>query len=119
MLRAASGQLGTAIVGPVPLDTINLPRLKAIASSSGSFAISRPLGGKVREAVSVVMVNGAGAALGRAMTMVRVVRSQRNWICVPYIAIDPSAVAKWLHWPVANGRDLPASNVVEGCWAAA
>src|SRR4029079_4053505 len=84
MLRAASGQLGTAIVGPVPPDTMNRPRLNAMASSNGSLANSRPLGGKVRVSVSVAMVSAAGAALGRAIVTVLVDLSQRSWICVPY-----------------------------------
>src|SRR4029453_2906569 len=36
MLRAASGQLGTATIGLVPPATTNRPRLNAIASSNGS-----------------------------------------------------------------------------------
>ena len=78
MLRAASGQFGTANVGPIPPDTMNLPRLNAIASNSGSLAISRPLGGSVRVVESVEMVSAAGAALGLEMTIVRVVLSQRS-----------------------------------------
>jgi len=115
MLRAASGQLGTAIVGPVPPDTMNRPRLNAIASSNGSLANSRPLGGRVRVSVSVAMVSAAGAALGRAIVTVLVDLSQRSWMWVPYMAIEPSAVAKWDHWPLASGRALPESKVNGDC----
>ena len=65
MARAASGQLGIARTGAVPPEIRNRPRLNAIASSSGSVADNRPLGGNVRDAESVAIVRAAAAIAGR------------------------------------------------------
>ena len=89
MLRAASGQLGTATAGPVPPTMMNLPRLNAIASSNGSLASNCPFGGSARLVESVMTVKAAGPPLGRLIVIVRLARSQRNWICVPNVAIGP------------------------------
>jgi hypothetical protein len=80
MLRAGSGQLGTAIVGALPPETMNRPRLIAIASSNGSFALTRPLGGNVWVNVSVAIVSVAGPLFGREMMTVRLSLSHRSWI---------------------------------------
>ena len=83
MLRAASGQLGTARIGPLPPDTRNLPRLNAIASSSGSLASNRPPTGSARVNALVAMVSDESGRLGRAIETVREARSQRMEMCVP------------------------------------
>ena len=92
MLRAGSGQLGTASTGPLPPDISTLPRLNAIASSSGSFAGNLPPIGSVCVSELVAIVSAAGAASGRAIVTVRVARSQRSEIAKPNDAIDPPAV---------------------------
>ena len=116
---APSGQLGTASTGAAPPATRNLPRLNAMASSSGSKADSRPLGGNVRDVVSVTIVKAAAGKAGRMTVTVLVARSHRSVSCVPKRASDPAAVATWLHCPLAKASDLPASKDNGGSWAAA
>ena len=81
-----------ASVAP-PSDTKNRPLLKAIASSSGSFASRRPPTGKLRVTLSVAIVSTVGAAPGREMITVLVARSQRRENAAPYRASDPVALA--------------------------
>ena len=121
MLRAASGQAGIARIGPAPSDIRNLPRLNAIASSSGSLASKRPPRGSVRMSELVANVSGPVAApeLGRVIVTVRVVRSHRRVTAEPNDASDPPAVGIYDHWPGASGSALPGSNDSGATWAAA
>ncbi len=92
MLRAASGQLGTASTLPALPDNKNRPRLKAIASSSGLVAANFVPAAIARLVELVTIVSGAGAAPGRSMLTIRVVRSQRIVSTVPNRASDPLTV---------------------------
>ena len=83
MLRAASGQAGTAITPPLPPDTRNRPRLNAIASSNGSFANNLPPTGNVRVNALVAIVRVSSAAPGREIVTIRVARSQRSVMAEP------------------------------------
>src|SRR5512139_1813213 len=65
MLRAASGQFGIARTGSLPLDTRNLPRLNAMASSSGSLANNLPPTGSARVNSLVEIVSDAFGRFGR------------------------------------------------------
>ena len=93
MLRAASGQLGTASIVPDPPDTRIRPRLKAIASSSGSFT-ERVVPAAIRRLAELVTMSiGAGAMPGRSIETVRDALSHRTSIKVPNRASEPLAVA--------------------------
>jgi len=93
MLRAASGQLGTATSGALPAFTRIRPRLNAIASSKGSFEANCPPTGKVFVDELVEIVSDEPGCDTLLIVTMRVERSQRSEMCVPNRASDPVAVA--------------------------